>query len=68
MTDVYINSKFIGTIEDANTFLQDIKDSRRKGDLVSDVNASHNVESDEIHVFSNEGRARRPLIVVKEGK
>ena len=68
MTDVYINSKFIGTVEEASNFLQDIKDLRRKGDLVSDVNVYQNTEADEIHVFSNEGRARRPLIVVKEGK
>ena len=68
MTDLYINSKYIGTVEVADQFVEDIKDLRRKGDISTDLNVYHNLEADEVHVFSNEGRARRPLIVVKEGK
>ncbi len=68
MTDLYINSKYIGTIEDATSFVEEVKDMRRTGNLPEDVNVYNNENSNEVHIFTNEGRARRPLIIVKEGK
>ena len=68
MADVYINSKFIGTVDDTALFVEDIKDLRRKGNLPQDVNVYHNIAPNEVHVKTDEGRARRPLIIVKEGK
>lgn len=68
MTDVFINSKFIGTAEDPLHFVEEIKDLRRKGALSEEVNVYHEIAADEIHLYSDEGRARRPLIIIKEGK
>src|SRR3989338_5041441 len=68
MVEVYLNSKFVGTIDDPLAFVDGIKDLRRKGTLAEDVNIYHNAEANEVHLFCDEGRARRPLIVVKEGK
>ncbi|MDP3733671.1 MAG: DNA-directed RNA polymerase subunit B [Nanoarchaeota archaeon] len=68
MVDVYINSKFVGTIDDSVLFVEDIKDLRRKGMISNEVNVYHNLDAHEVHVKTDEGRARRPLIVVKDGK
>ncbi len=68
MVEVFLNSKFVGTIDDPVSFVEGVKDLRRKGSLADDVNVYHNAEANEVHLFCDAGRARRPLIVVKEGK
>lgn len=68
MAEVYVNSRFVGTVEDARLFVEDIKDLRRKGSLSEHVNVYYNPSLSEVSIFTDEGRARRPLIVVKEGK
>ncbi|HIJ10800.1 TPA: DNA-directed RNA polymerase subunit B [Candidatus Woesearchaeota archaeon] len=67
MTEVYVNAKYVGNVDDAALFVEDIKDLRRKGSLSENVNVHHHKDANEIYVMSDEGRARRPLIVVKEG-
>ncbi len=68
MADVYINSRYIGVVENTQSFVEDVKDLRRKGSLSENVNVFADETANEVHVFTDEGRARRPLIVVKEGK
>src|SRR3989338_2881275 len=68
MADVYINSKFIGTIDDGPSFVADIKDLRRKGTLSENVNVFYDTAVDEVYVLSDESRAHRPLLVVRDGK
>lgn len=67
MADVYLNSKFIGTVDDPVVFLEDVKDQRRKGALSEELNVHYNELMNEIVLTADEGRARRPLIIVKEG-
>ncbi len=68
MADVYLNSRFIGNVEDCASFASDVKDLRRKGTLSENVNVYLDETSNEVHIFCDEGRSRRPLIIVKEGK
>ena len=68
MTDIYLNANIIGTIDNPALFVEDIKDLRRKGTLPLDVNVYHNEDSNEIRILVDEGRARRPVIIVKEGR
>ncbi len=68
MTDVYLNSKYIGTVENPANFVSDVKDIRRKGSISEEVSVYYDAEAQEVHLFSDEGRAQRPLIIVKEGK
>lgn len=68
MADIFLNSKFIGTVEDAPLFVEEVKDLRRKGALSEEANVYYDLSANEIHLLSDEGRARRPLIIVKEGK
>lgn len=68
MADVYINSKYLGTVDDPVTFVEDLRDLRRKGSVPEDVNVYHDIDTSDVYVMCDEGRARRPLIIVKEGK
>lgn len=68
MADVYLNSQYIGTVDDPLSFTQDFRDLRRKGAISEGVNAYFDEKAREVRVHSDEGRAQRPLIIVKEGK
>ncbi|PIN87445.1 DNA-directed RNA polymerase subunit B [Candidatus Woesearchaeota archaeon CG10_big_fil_rev_8_21_14_0_10_32_24] len=68
MTDVFINAKYVGKVDNASTYVQDIRDLRRKGSLSIEVNVYFNERANEIYLWTDSGRARRPLIVVKNGK
>ncbi len=68
MTDVYINSKFVGTVDNPESFVQSIRDARRKGTVSVNVNVQYDKIRNEVNVENGRGRLRRPLIVVKDGK
>ena len=68
MTDVYLNSKFVGTVEDTDAFVENIKDQRRAGTISETVNVMKDSDAGEVQIWCDGGRARRPLIIVKEGK
>lgn len=67
MSDVYLNNKFIGTVENGKNFTDLIIDERRKNNFSSNVNVNFNSRTDEVRIESLRGRSQRPLIVVKEG-
>jgi len=66
-TEVYLNSKFVGTIDNPIEFVQKVRDERRKGLVSENLNIYHKEKANEIQVESSKGRARRPLIIVKDG-
>ncbi len=68
MTEVFINSKFKGEVDDPKKFVDSIIEERRKGNLSYNVNVVYDEESDLINVDCSKGRLVRPLIVVKNGK
>lgn len=68
MTDVYINEKFIGTVDNYKEFIKFIKTERRSGKLPNELNFYYDEEFDEIELAVTRGRARRPLIVVENSK
>ena len=68
MADVYLNARFLGTVDDPHLFTEDIRDLRRKGTLPEELNVFLDEPAREVRIFTDEGRARRPLIIVKEGK
>ena len=68
MADVYLNSRFIGSVEEIKSFVDDVKDLRRRGTLPEGLNVHYDLTAAEVHLFSDEGRARRPLIMVRDGK
>ena len=64
---IYINGKIIGTCDDPEDFVRSMREKRRSGEISPEMNITHYQETDEIYVFTDPGRTRRPLIVVEEG-
>ena len=67
MAEVYLNSKFVGNVDNPIEFVHKIRDERRKGLMVDTLNVYYNKTSNEVQLESSKGRARRPLIIVKDG-
>jgi DNA-directed RNA polymerase beta subunit len=67
MAEVYLNSKFVGNVDNPIEFVSKIRDERRKGIIAENLNVYYNEKPDEVQLESSKGRARRPLIIVKDG-
>ncbi|BAW31773.1 DNA-directed RNA polymerase, subunit B' [Methanothermobacter sp. MT-2] len=67
-TKIYINREIIGTCDEPENFVEEMREKRRKGKVSHEMNITYYPENNEIHIFTDPGRARRPLIVVKNGK
>ena len=68
MPDVYLNGVFIGNVSDPHGFVNLIREERRKGRLPYLLNVYYDEKYDFVEILTDKGRARRPLIVVKNGK
>ena len=68
MTDVFLNGKFIGVVDNPKEFVDKVKDERRHSALPKEVNVFYNEKINEIYLEAGRSRLRRPLIVVKDGK
>jgi DNA-directed RNA polymerase subunit B' len=66
--DVYFNGNFVGTTDNMEQFMADIKKKRRHGILPQQLNISYQEDINEIRLNTDSGRARRPLIIVENGK
>ena len=65
---IYINGKIIGTCDDPEDFVMSMREKRRSGEVSPEMNITHYHETDEIYLFTDPGRTRRPLIVVDDGE
>ena len=68
MSEVYLNGKFIGNIENPEEFRVKIIEERRDNKLSQNTNIMYNTSDDNLYIESGKGRIRRPVIIVKEGK
>ncbi|HLD10527.1 MAG TPA: DNA-directed RNA polymerase subunit B [Candidatus Nanoarchaeia archaeon] len=68
MTDIFLNEKFLGGIDNHNEFIKKIKKERRKGILSNELNIYYDNVHNEIYLNTSKGRSRRPLIIVENGK
>ena len=64
-TKIYINGELLGYCEDPITFTQEMREKRRNGIISHEMNITYYEDNDEIYIFNDPGRARRPLIIVK---
>jgi len=67
MGEVYVNGKFEGTVKDAQEFVDKVISERRKGKLNANINVQLNNQAGSVYIETGKGRARRPLLVVKDG-
>ncbi|MBS3143958.1 DNA-directed RNA polymerase subunit B [Candidatus Woesearchaeota archaeon] len=68
MTDVFIDQRFVGSVENPKVFAKKVREERQKGKISGTVNLAYKPELNEIHVETSKGRVRRPLIIVENGK
>ncbi|MCD6559542.1 MAG: DNA-directed RNA polymerase subunit B [Palaeococcus sp.] len=65
---VYLNGVLVGTIEEGIELVNKIKSDRRSGKISDVINIAYYEDVKEIYVNSDDGRVRRPLIIVEDGK
>jgi len=66
--DIFIDGRFIGVTNNPEKVVQTIRERRRKGQISHQVNVAYLEHLKLIHILTDEGRVRRPLIVVENGK
>ncbi len=67
-TRVFLNGDLVGIIDDAVALVDRIRSLRRQGRISDQVNVRHDTYMKEIIINCDEGRLRRPLVVLKDGK
>lgn len=67
-TRVYVNGDLIGTYDKPEELVEEIRQRRRQNLLSHEVNIRYDREMNDIFINCDEGRVRRPLLVVRDGK
>ena len=67
-TRVYVNGDLVGLHEDPMRLITEIRERRRQGLLSAEVNVHYDENMSEVVINCDEGRIRRPLLVVKDGR
>lgn len=65
---VFVNGDLIGYHKNPSELVNNIRQSRRRGEISSEVNIRHNQTTNEVIINCDRGRIRRPLLVVENGK
>jgi len=68
MVNIFFDGKYIGTTEEPEKLVKTILEKRRTGQISNQVNVAYYPHLNEIRILGDSGRARRPLIVVEDGK
>ncbi|MEM2081784.1 MAG: DNA-directed RNA polymerase subunit B [Candidatus Bathyarchaeia archaeon] len=68
---VFVDGNIIGYCTSAQELVKTFREKRRKGEISTEVNITYfnkqQSETEEVHVNCDEGRVRRPLIIVENG-
>lgn len=68
MVYVFMNGRYVGETNTPDELVDKLRKLRRSGKISEQVNFSYLKHQNIIYINSDSGRARRPLIVVEEGK
>lgn len=68
MTDTYLEQRYLGKVDRLQDFIEQIKQARKDGRLPKSINYYYNKKLGELHLDISRGRARRPLVIVKNGE
>jgi DNA-directed RNA polymerase subunit B len=68
---VFVDGNIIGYCSNPQDMVKSFREKRRSGEISTEVNVTHfskaQTESEEVHTNCDEGRVRRPLIIVENG-
>lgn len=65
---VYVNGDLVGNVDNPRVLVQEVRAGRRQGLLSNEINIRYDEEMGEVIINCDEGRLRRPLLVVQEGR
>ncbi|MFZ3111446.1 MAG: DNA-directed RNA polymerase subunit B, partial [Methanothrix sp.] len=65
---VYLNGEIVGNHDDPKTLVENLRRLRHSGSISSQTNVAYFEDTGEIFINTDSGRARRPLIVVEDGR
>ena len=65
---VFVDGALIGLVDDPKALVANIRSMRRQGAISPEVNVSFKDFNGDVILLTDRGRARRPLIVLKDGK
>ena len=68
MSEVYIDGKYVGEVNNPKEFVEELRSERRMGKLPLDLGIYLDEDTNNVYINTSNGRALRPLIVVKNGK
>ncbi len=68
MTDLFVDGKFMGELKNPLKLVNAIRESRRKGQISDQINIAYHEHHDIVVILTDSGRARRPLIIIENGK
>ena len=67
-TRIFVNGDLVGVHEDARKLVNEIRERRRCGLISGEINVRYDEDTDEVIINCDEGRLRRPLLIVKNGR
>ena len=65
---VYVNGDLVGLHDNISRLVKEIRRRRRKGEIPHEVNIRLDEDMNDVIINCDEGRVRRPLLVVENGK
>ncbi len=64
---IYLNGELIDFTDDPEGFTEQMREKRRSGKISDEMNITYYKDTNEVYIFNDPGRARRPVIIVKDG-
>lgn len=65
---VYINGRILGFVKDGSAYAKEIRNARRTGVISGEINVSYMKKLNAVHINTDNGRIRKPYIIVDNGK
>ncbi|MDC7950616.1 DNA-directed RNA polymerase subunit B [Methanomassiliicoccaceae archaeon COG_1] len=67
-TRIFVNGDLAGTYFDPEKLVVDLRERRRYGLISQSINVRHDEEMHEVIINCDDGRLRRPLLILKDGR
>ncbi|AFZ81227.1 DNA-directed RNA polymerase II subunit, putative [Theileria equi strain WA] len=64
---IFINGTWVGCFDEADSLVRTLLELRRRGDISSETSIVRDIVSQEVKIFTDAGRAMRPLFIVENG-